>query len=266
MAPAVNRQLIARACREADADPLAGYLRETSGLPGPRANLAAAAAVASALGEADPAWAIATIDAWLGLGPGEVGGNEPAVMLPFTAAQAAGAVWSVCGGRDRAHLEAVLRRSANDARWRVREGAVLGLQRLGLENVEALRRLVEAWRPSAGPLEHRAIVAGLAEPALLTTADQASYALSWCRRAVAVLLALPVSDRRAADARTLRQALGYALSVILAGDPRGFAELERLAGIRDPDAEWIVRSNLTKARISRRYPEECQRVAEISRR
>jgi hypothetical protein len=69
-------------------------------------------------------------------------------------------------------------------------------------------------------------------------------------QAIDRLLALPADERRAADPRVLRQALGYAVSVVAAADPTaGVPLLERLATSEDQDARWIARENLKKARL-----------------
>lgn len=51
--------------------------------------------------------------------------------------------------------------------------------------------------------------------------------------------------------RVLRQALGYAVSVVAAAAPdEGIPLLERLATAADADARWIARENLKKARLT----------------
>lgn len=51
--------------------------------------------------------------------------------------------------------------------------------------------------------------------------------------------------------RILRQALGYAVSVVAAAAPdEGIPLLERLATAADADARWIARENLKKARLT----------------
>jgi hypothetical protein len=60
----------------------------------------------------------------------------------------------------------------------------------------------------------------------------------------------PIEDRRDAPTRTLRQALGYAWSVVIAALPdEGLSAFRRLQASSDPDIQWIVGENLKKARL-----------------
>src|SRR6266700_1223921 len=110
--------------RLADWEP---YLRELSGLPGPRANLELVQAVAD-LGD-----------------------------LPLFERFAA---------EGRLDLLPRLRQLASDPRWRVREGVAMGLQRLGDADLARLLTEMEEW-VAGGPLEQRAAIAALCEPRLL---------------------------------------------------------------------------------------------------
>jgi len=52
--------------------------------------------------------------------------------------------------------------------------------------------------------------------------------------------------------RTLRQDLGCCWIVAIAADPGvGLPAFERMRAVDDPDIRWIVRTNLTKRRLSR---------------
>lgn len=246
-----------------DVDGLERFLRQSSNLPGPRANLRGAAAVATALAKGDIDWAVGTIERWSEIGSDRVGGNEPGIMLPLTAAQAAGALWVGTPPGQRQPLDAILRRSANDPRWRVREGVAMGLQRIGFADFNALQEVIERWEPGATLLEHRAIVAGLAEPPLMNTPKRAAYGLDRALAALHALLAVPVGGRKDDEAEALRKALGYALSVFIAAEPAGFAQLDRVATISDKDAAWIVRENLKKARIAKAYPDRCAAISAL---
>jgi len=68
----------------------------------------------------------------------------------------------------------------------------------------------------------------------------------------ATALVVGSSDRRAEPVRVLRQALGYAWSVVIAADPgRGWPRFVAWSKRDDPDVAWLVRENLKKNRLQR---------------
>lgn len=204
------------------------YLRGASGLPGPRANLELAQAAADAGDEA-------MFRRWLH------GGDE---YLALCGAIGVGRL--IAQGSD--DLWPLLRAAATDPRWRVREGVAMGLQRIGDADAGRLLDEVEGWADGP-PLLRRAAVTGVCEPRLVTDADVAVRAVELLDRVTGTLLAEP--DRRSADVRTLRQALGYCWSVAVAAHPEAGAPVfARLAAVDDPDARWIVKENLTKKRLA----------------
>jgi hypothetical protein len=220
------------------------FLRRHSGLPGPRGNLELVQAAADVGGEAD-------FREWIALGsPG-----APSVVDPTDEFLA------VCGvvglGRLVAEgcveLAGELRVHAEDRRWRVREGVAMALQRVGDADVGLMFMLVSGWLDGRSYLQ-RAVVAGIAEPRLLKTADAAAQAVAIVDHVTALFAAS--GNRRTDESRTLRQALGYCWSVVAAADPpRGRARLEHWVASPDPDIRWIVRENLKKARLARLDPE-----------
>jgi hypothetical protein len=204
------------------------YLKKRSGLPGPRANLELVSAVAD---EADPdrLWRYsASEDEFLAL-CGTAGLGRLALLEPDTVLK-----W--------------LREKASDPRWRVREGVALALQRIGHEDMDRLVAEMQDWARGDFYVQ-RAAVAGLCEPALLTTnAD-----------AVAVLVILDevtrslseVEDRKDDGFRVLRQALGYGWSVAAAAAPDNAQPyLEKWLRSADKDVAWVMKSNLSKARMA----------------
>lgn len=218
------------------------YLAEHSNLPGPRADLELLAAV------------------------GDVG--EPAYLRACAASD--DEYRAACGAAGLGRLAAEgdpgasteLRRCAADERWRVREGVAMGLQRLGDADPAALLRLVAGWSDGS-PLVQRAAVAGLCEPRLLRTPEMVTAALDLLDQVTSSLAALAPDRRRAPDARTLRQGLGYCWSVAVAASPDdGFPRLERWAQEPDVDVRWVVRENLRKARLERADPERTRRLRE----
>ena len=208
-----------------------GYLRENSGLPGPRGNIELAQAVADDGDTATFDRLIATDDEY----------------LVFCGVIGLGRL--LAEGTD---VLSRLRGHAVDPRWRVREAVAMALQRLGDADLPRLLRTVTSWAAVPHPLVRRAAAAAVCEPRLLTTGPAAACAIEVCSVATAGLAGLPSDGRRDPGARALRQALGYCWSVAVAADPAaGLPRFRALAGSADPDVAWIVRENGKKARLAR---------------
>ena len=103
----------------------------------------------------------------------------------------------------------------------------MGLQRIGDRDMPLLLREMGTWM-GGGPLERRAVAAGLCEPRLLRNEKNARTVLAILEQLTDSLEKEP--DRRNADVRALRQALGYCWSVAIAASPvEGKKRFERLA-------------------------------------
>lgn len=203
------------------------YLRDRSGLPGPRANLELLEATADA---------------------GTRARFERLAASPdeFVAACGAAGLGQVAARGEDGVLPA-LRALAADGRWRVREGVAMGLQRLGDADLGRLLDEMEEWAAGT-PLEQRAAVAALCEPRLLRNPDDVRRVLGVLDRTTAALAA--ASDRRSGDVRVLRQGLAYCWSVAAAALPEeGRTALDRWIGTEDPDVRWVMRQNLGKRRL-----------------
>lgn len=94
---------------------------------------------------------------------------------------------------------------------------------------------------------------------LLKPPATAVAALALVNEVTATVVAAP--DARSEPLRVLRQALGFAWSVVIVSTPmEGKARCAVWARPADPDIRWIVRENLKKARLERldlRVPEGC---------
>jgi hypothetical protein len=225
------------------------YLADHSGLPGPRANLELAQAVADAASAAQIAELAASED-------------------EFTALCGAIGLGRLLSADADPQIEAELRMLATDPRWRVREGVAMALQRVGDADRERLWLLAEQWTSAGATAEPdllllRAVAAGVAEPRLVKAAPDAQRVVRILERITEALVSIPRPARRGReDVRVLRQALGYAWSVAAVGAPEdGFESLERRAESDDPDARWIARSNAGKARLSRLDPDRTAALA-----
>jgi hypothetical protein len=205
------------------------YLLAHSGLPGPRANLELVQAVADE-------GSLERFRRWLA-------GDAEYLRLCGTV----GLGRVIATGR--LDLLGELRAYAGDARWRVREGVAIGLQRLGARDMSALLDSMRQWQ-SGTLLERRAVVAALCEPALLHDPDAARHVLEILDAITASLLVEP--NRRTDGFKVLRQALAYGWSGAVAALPAvGKPRLEKWLTTDDHDIVWMARENLKKDRLKR---------------
>lgn len=214
------------------------YLLAESHLPGPRANLELAQAVADEGDEAQ-------FRRWLALDTTTAPANTPGEFLPLCGVVGLG---RLLAEGDRSTLPA-LRAAAADPRWRVREGVAMALQRWGAADVDALLAEMAEWA-NGNRYEQRAAVAGLCEPPLLrdpATAERVLVILD------GIMATVPgAADRRSDGYVALRKALGYGLSVAAVAAPQtGLALLARWEAVDDPDVRWIVRENWGKKRMEK---------------
>ena len=214
------------------------YLLAESGLPGPRGNIELAKAVAEEGNEAlfrrYLQWSVITAPA-----------NTAEEFLAFCGVLGLGRLLAD-GRRD---VLVVLREHASDARWRMREGVAMALQRWGSVDMEGLLQEMEDWALGS-PLEQRAAAAALCEPVLLSGEAHV-------RRTLLVLdtitcSMLQVGNRNSDAFRTLRKGLGYCWSVAVAARPDlGKPAMEKWLGCPDTDVRWVMLQNLGKNRLSR---------------
>lgn len=243
--------------------PVRSLLIEASGLPGPRANLELAMAFATevadrAAAEPAPWWdlcrGLAAVSAR------RAPSGDPGEFVALCGTLGVAAVGSVVDERTPEALAAT-RAAAADPRWRVREGAAMAFQRLLLTHREATLAVLRSCLEGGRALELRAVVATLADAAVLRDAALADIAVVFLRQVLRRLLA---SDVRAAPATaSLRQALGTGLGLVAAARPDDiFGMLEDLIAVRDPDGLWIARETLRKAALRERFQD---RVAALER-
>ena len=214
------------------------YLRQESGLPGPRGNIELAQAVAAEGQESQ-------FQHWLALDADQAPTNSPAEFLPFCGVLGLGRLTAE-GKRD--HLT-TLRLCASDSRWRMREAVAMALQKLGRIDMSALLDEMQDWS-KGNALEQRAAAAALCEPILLRQEQDT-------RRVLHILDDITVSirqvkDRKDAGFKALRKGLGYCWSVAVAALPdEGKETMEKWFSSEDKDILWIMKQNLRKKRLER---------------
>lgn len=210
------------------------YLRANSGLPGPRSNLELLYATAELL----PLTHAARLRA------------EAEEYLRCCGVISLGREFFDPSASTDAVVDQLTSFAADDS-WRVRESVAMAAQRIGDHDFDALTGLVREWLVRPRPYVARAAVAAICEPRLIRLPQAAAVALDACAVATTYLLSLPVDVRKGAEARTLRQALGYCWSVAVAADPpAGLPVFAALDGT-DVDLAWIVKTNRSKARLAR---------------
>lgn len=212
------------------------FLLRESRLPGPRANLELAYAVAEE-GSEEQFLRLVALD------PEEAPQNTAGEFLAFCGVLGLGYLAARGGGK---HF-ALLRQKATDPRWRIREAVALGLQQYGRSSTKELLALMVEW--SQGTLlERRAAVATLCEPDLLQDPDDAGRIMEILDQVTASIL--DQEDRRAEAFKVLRKALAYGWSVAVAAQPaEGKPRMSRWVASPDADVRWIMRQNLKKKRL-----------------
>lgn len=213
---------------------VSAYLSANSGLPGPRSNLELLYAAAELLS----------------LGHAKQLRAEPDEYLRCCGVITLGREFFEPDADAKAVTSELTGFAADDS-WRVRESVAMAAQRIGDHDFAALVQLVREWLDQPHPLVLRAAVAAICEPRLISRPEEAAVALTACDLATRALLALPKEERRLPAARTLRQALGYCWSVAVAADPGAGLPVFAALGGEDPDLAWIVRTNLSKARLKK---------------
>ena len=217
------------------------YLLAESRLPGPRGNLELAYAAAE-LGCKEQ------LLLWSRYSPQEAPVNDPKEFLVF------------CGvlGFGRLVVEGLLEKLgdirffASDPRWRVREAVAMALQTIGKSNFRKLTEAIEPWC-DGNWLEKRAVIAALAEPALLTNPEFSQTVFDIFDQITGSLITGSARDNE--GYRVLRQGLAYAWSVVVAAWPDdGKARMENWLQSEDKNIHWIMKQNLNKKRLIKMDP------------
>lgn len=214
------------------------YLLAESGLPGRRANIELARAVAL---EADSE----RLDRFLTHDAESAPTNSPFEFLAFCGTLGQGRLLA------EGYTEAFsfLREASSDPRWRIREAVAMALQFYGSQDMAGLIEEMQVWS-RGNHLEQRAAAAALCEPTLLKDPISAEKTLQILDAITASLQ--ESDDRRQESLKILRKGLGYCWSVAVVALPLAGKQLmEKWFVVDDPDIRWVMRQNLKKKRMER---------------
>jgi hypothetical protein len=247
--------LLDESLRTGVAENLMAFLTSNSNLPGPRGNLELADAFAEVVGgyegDCEKLWDLCMRLSRFSLVEAPV--NNPHEFLVFCGARGIGAL----GVSPRFFQEALsrLKELASDARWRTREGVAMALQSMIAEQPQETLKELSRWVEGEDWLVMRAVAAGVAEPALLKDEATAYEAFELHKQILSRITA--AGERKSREFKTLRQGLGYSLSVVVREVPKeGFEYMRQLVSQKDADVLWIVKENLKKNRLLKNFPEE----------
>jgi hypothetical protein len=249
---------------EASAADLEAFLVSNSNLPGPRGNLELAFALADcfeapAVGERH----LDLLRSWSAISPREAGVNDPRSFLTFCAIVCLGA-WCLHAPEGvRKRILDAIKAAASDPRWRIREASAMAFQRIAEKDFNIVRDVFSSWVKTATLMEMRAIEAALAHPPILDVRETAGFCFEITDEILERVESLPEDERRGEEFRVLKKGLEYTISVFAAAAPEaGFPFLRRWAQSDDAEVVGIIRHNLAKSRLAKRYPQEVLEVQE----
>jgi hypothetical protein len=255
--------LISELLKTGDEENLAKYLISNSNLPGPRGNLELAEVFANVIEdyaerEPEKLWRLCLKLTQFSLIEAPV--NNPKEFLVFCGARGVGAL-----GASQAFFQKALPRLkelAGDPRWRTREGVAMAIQSMIEKQPQKTLQELESWIANDNWLVMRAVAAGVAEPALLKDRQTAKSALELHKKIFAKIAA--ARERKSDEFKTLKQGLGYSLSVVVCPIPKeGFEYMRQLADTQDADVLWIVKENLKKNRLVKNFPGEVASIKKL---
>lgn len=227
-----------------------------SNLPGPRGNLTLAYKFAQCFETEHLSQELSDLlFKWAGISSEEAPANTPEEYLPFCAILALGSHYVFTGEDKKSRIMNQMREAMNDKRWRTREGAAIGLQLIAEKDIEPVKRYITFWYESSNFLEKRAFLAALAHPPILKEKETTRFCLRVSEAILADLLKVSEETWRTEEFSILSKGLQYCLSVFAAELPEeGFELLKRYARTNNKQVDKIIRANLGKTRLTKKYP------------
>lgn len=226
-----------------DSEKLKRFIVAHSNLPGPRGNLGLAFAFAEICED------FSVLQEWMNITEDQADGNDPESFPAFCSVVCLGKMYLKKKNRK---IITILKNTANDGRWRMREAVAFAFQIIGEHDFRELKTVFTQWIETSDNLEKRAILASLAHPPFLDEENA-----GFCFKITD--LVLKGMDREN-NFDVLKKGLNYTISVFAAADPeRGFDFIRRWIG-KDALIDKIIKENLKKNRLVRKNPKEVGRL------
>ena len=226
-------------------EPVTKFLSLHSGLPGPRGNITLAAETSKLIAEnwgTEKPFLRGLVTGWV------ASGDE---YLMFVAHMALGYILRVSPGE--AEWAVPLLYEGNFSKlWRAREGVTFALEALLDGRRGFALSLIDSWCADGQPILVRNAVVALAHPSQLRESTEQLDAL---KKYNGVGMGLVADSEKTPDVEMLGKSLGFTLSVAAEADEGYLDQLE--AWIRRGVKPWrsIIRENLGKSRIAKRFPD-----------
>ncbi len=235
---------------------IATLLSTNSNLPGPRGNLTLAFKFADYFEkESLNENLLDLLFSWVSIQEREAPTNNPREFLPFCGILALGSYYTYADAKTKNLIINQFKIAMSDKRWRTREGVAMGFQRIAEKDFDPIEKYFSMWYQTSNYFEKRAFVAALAHPPILTNKEVALFSLKISEDIMEDILSADKASRKTEEFIVLSKGLKYALSVFVAHLPdEGFCFLRKYAQLNDPDLNKIIKSNLEKSRLSKKYP------------
>jgi hypothetical protein len=236
-------------------DELENTIISNSNLPGRRANLEMAFALADCFEKVDAKeshWKM--LLEWTKISPYDAPTNNPREFLPFCSILSLGSLYNNADKKRKEHIINIIKDSASDKRWRIREAVAMGFQRVSENNFTVIKEIFSEWVKKASLLEKRAILATLAHPPVLDNRENVIFCFRIADEILQSLLNLNRIERRSEEFAILRKGLDFTISVYVACLPEeGFRFLKKWAQNDDANIKKILKSNLNKTRLIKEH-------------
>lgn len=241
------------------------YLTTNSNLPGPRGNLTLAFKFAESFEKKDISDELVNLLVdWVHISPEDAPTNNPREFLSFCGILCLGAYYCFAPENTQVLIMEQFKISMNDIRWRVKEGAAMGLQKIAERDFGPIKNYFSQLYGNSNFAEKRAFIATLAHPPILTNKEIAKFSLKISDDILKEILTVDKVSRKSDEFKVLSKGLQYAISVFVADLPdKGFELLKKYAKIEDPEIKKIIKSNLGKARLAKKYVSEVEEVTAL---